>query len=318
MKFCIISYDYFGFDKHILTELQKRNLSATHIDMSKFHFSYSCKFQKFYNFFLKLFVKKNIKQIELKKYIFKQLVPLGKLDVILVIRPDLINRATHLEIKKHTSEYVCFLYDSCLRFDIKNLKKGIFERIYSYDLNDVEKFGFIHLTNYIYLQKVKIKKSFKNKVFLIMSVDDRLIVLNLIMKKLSTLGVVCKCIVVSPQRPQSIHPNIEYSKENKTQAEVQDLMNESEIFLDLSRNNHNGLSFRVFEALAFQRKLITTNQSIKKYPFYNPDNILIIDEKQINFRPEFFNTPYTVIPKNLYNNYTLHHWIETVFDLQKT
>jgi hypothetical protein len=151
-----------------------------------------------------------------------------------------------------------------------------------------------------------------------MSVDDRLIVLNLIMKKLSTLGVVCKCIVVSPQRPQSIHPNIEYSKENKTQAEVQDLMNESEIFLDLSRNNHNGLSFRVFEALAFQRKLITTNQSIKKYPFYNPDNILIIDEKQINFRPEFFNTPYTVIPKNLYNNYTLHHWIETVFDLQKT
>lgn len=316
MKFCIISYDYFGYDKHILLELQKRNITANHIDISKFHFSYDSKFQKIRNFFLKLFLRKNIKQIELKKYIFNQLLPLGKQDIILVIRPDLLYRDTHLEIKKHTSEYICYLYDSCIRFNIKNLTKGIFERIYSFDMEDVKKFGFLALTNFIFLKKKEIKKSFKNTVFLIMSLDERLAVLNLIVEKLSYLGIDSKYIVVSPKPPESLHPNIEYLKENKNPVEVQDIMNESEIFLDIIRKNHNGLSFRIFEALAMQRKIITTNQTIKNYAFYNPTNILVIDEKHINLIPEFFNTPYEPIPESVYNKYTLSHWVEVVFDLK--
>jgi hypothetical protein len=315
MRFCIISYDYFGYDKHILLELQKRNINATHIDISKFHFSYSSKFQKIRNFFLKLFLKKNIKQIELKKFIFNQLLPLGKQDIILVIRPDLIYRDTHLEIKKHTSEYVCYLYDSCTRFNIKNLTKGIFERIYSFDIEDVEKFGFIALTNFIFLKKKEIKKSFKNPVFLIMSLDERLTVLNLVVEKLSSLGIDSKCIVVSPKQPESLHPSIEYLKENKNSIEVQDLMNESEIFIDLIRKNHNGLSFRIFEALAMQRKIITTNQSIKNYDFYNPNNILIIDENNIKINKSFFETSYQPLKDEIYYKYTIQNWVKTMFKL---
>ncbi len=65
-----------------------------------------------------------------------------------------------------------------------------------------------------------------------------------------------------------------------------------------------------------QRKIITTNQSIKNYDFYKPNNILIIDEKHITFKPEFFNTPYEPIPESVYNKYTLSIWVNVVFDLK--
>ncbi|CAH0336294.1 hypothetical protein FVB9288_01980 [Flavobacterium sp. CECT 9288] len=315
MRYCIISYDYFGYDKHIVIELQKRNLNVTHIDISKFHFSYSSKFQKINNFFTKLFFKKNVKQIELKKFIFNQLLPLGKQDIILVIRPDLISRETHLEIKKQTSEYVCYLYDSCTRFNIKNLTKGVFERIYSFDKDDVEKFGFMTLTNYIFLEKKEIRKSFKFPVFIIMSVDERLTVLNLLVEKLYSLGIDSKCIVISPKNPESLHPSIQHLRENINPIEVQNLMNESEIFIDLIRKNHNGLSFRIFEALAFQRKTITTNQSIKNYDFYNPNNILIITENDIKINKSFFETSYQPIKDEIFHKYSIQNWVNTIFKL---
>ncbi|WP_228731997.1 MULTISPECIES: hypothetical protein [Pseudomonas] len=51
-----------------------------------------------------------------------------------------------------------------------------------------------------------------------------------------------------------------------------------------------GLSFRFFEAMTSRKKVITTNKSVVDYDFYNPANILVIDEK-----------------------YTLQGWVKTVF-----
>lgn len=65
-----------------------------------------------------------------------------------------------------------------------------------------------------------------------------------------------------------------------------------------------------------QNKLITTNPNIIHYDFYNPKNILIIDETNINFDTTFFTSPYEPIPENIYINYNLENWIETVFDLK--
>jgi hypothetical protein len=317
MKFCIISYDYFGYDKNILLELQRRNIDATHIDLNNFHFSYASKFHKIKNFFQKLFFKKNIKQIELKKFIFNQLLPLGQLDIVLVIRPDLINRETHLAIKKQTTEYVCYLYDSCIRFNIKNLTAGVFNKIYSFDADDVAKFGFEALSNFIYLEKKPIKNSFKNSVFLIISLDERINILNLLVEKISLLGIASKCIVVGTKKPDNLNPNIEFLITRKCPIEIQKMMDESEFFLDLIRKNHNGLSFRIFEALAMQRKLITTNHTIRDYPFYNPNNILILDENCSNLTLTFFNSKYEPLADHIYNQYTISNWVDIVFNLKK-
>ena len=47
--------------------------------------------------------------------------------------------------------------------------------------------------------------------------------------------------------------------------------------IDLKLESHNGLSFRFYESLYFQKKLITNNKDVVNYDFYNSNNILIVD-----------------------------------------
>lgn len=61
----------------------------------------------------------------------------------------------------------------------------------------------------------------------------------------------------------------------------------TKIILDLMREGQFGLSFRVFEAMALE-KIITDNEKIKNYDFYNPNNILVLNEDFSNYWFKFF------------------------------
>ncbi len=89
----------------------------------------------------------------------------------------------------------------------------------------------------------------------------------------------------------------------------------AKILLDLMREGQYGLSFRVFEAMALEKKIITDNESIKNYDFYNPNNILVLNEDISNINASFFEAPYEKVPQEIYNAYTLDHWVTKVFKL---
>jgi len=82
------------------------------------------------------------------------------------------------------------------------------------------------------------------------------------------------------------------------------------------RENQYGLSFRVFEAMALEKKIITDNEKIKNYDFYNPNNILVLNKDFSNITKEFFETPYQALPEEIYKKYTLEKWVERVFNLE--
>ena len=315
MKICIISYDYFGYDKYILTELQRRKIITKHIDLNQHNFFYRNKFQRAKNFIKKIFLNKNIKKIAINSFIINQLNDEGFQDMILVIRPDLIEKKTHLEIKKNTNKYICYLYDSCTRFNIDHLLSGIFDTIYSFDIEDVKKYEFKKITNFIFSEKQKIRNHFTNRIFLIISLDERINFLIKFVSIINNLGIENNIIVIGSEKPKTLNSNINFQNEKLSHSVVKKMMSESEYFLDIVRKNHNGLSFRIFEALAFQRKIITTNQNIKLYDFYNSDNILVIDENCNHIDPDFFLKPYTPIPDTVYEKYTIQRWVETVFEL---
>ena len=62
---------------------------------------------------------------------------------------------------------------------------------------------------------------------------------------------------------------------------VEKLILKSKIIVEIQRNDQIGLSFRIFEALGYRKKLVTTNTDVVNYDFYNPQNILVIDENNI-------------------------------------
>lgn len=319
MRVCLISFDFFNFDQNIILELKRRNIEADHIDISKFKYQYTSIFDRISNFFNKLILKKNKKTFEMEKDVLKRLQNLGHYDVILVIRPDCFTRQTHLEIKKHANKYISYIYDSCTRFPIDHLLNGIFDEIFSFDIEDSKKYDFTFITNYIYTNKKEIQynNETNNNVFIIISIDERFPFLNNIANYLSKEEIPFKFILIGKRKPKNINVKITYSKKHIFIDDLKDDLENSKIFLDLIRKDHNGLSFRIFESLSMQRKIITTNKSISQYDFYNSNNILILDENNLDIKipSDFLTTPYQPLSPETYHKYTIENWVKTVFRL---
>ncbi|WHF53043.1 hypothetical protein QGN23_07170 [Chryseobacterium gotjawalense] len=88
---------------------------------------------------------------------------------------------------------------------------------------------------------------------------------------------------------------------------------ESNVILDVNHPSQSGLTLRVFEAIGAGKKLITTNQEVIKYSFYNPVNIFIIDRKNIVLNEGFFMNDYQEISMDLYERASLTGWLNCLF-----
>ena len=317
MKICLISFDYWGFDQHIIDALQKQGIEASHINLNDFTYSYPNLISRVSNGLSKVILDKNIKIIKKQNFVLDKLEKLGHQDIILTIRPDLLDRKTHEIIKTKTNRYIAYLYDSTKRFPVSHLSKGIFDEIFSFDRDESNYFNFKRISNYIYLPKkeIDLNATYKNSVFMVISKDSRLKTLDAISRKLDDLNIDYKFIVKSNKDLGNINPKIEWTKNDIGSEEMQNMIEESKIMMDISRSASTGLSFRVFESLAYQKKLITTNEAVKRYAFFDPNNILVIDPKKVEIPKKFFETPYNPVDKDIYYKYTIENWVKTVFGL---
>ena len=97
------------------------------------------------------------------------------------------------------------------------------------------------------------------------------------------------------------------------EKETYELMKSSNIIVDVPMANQNGLTIRTFEALGFNRKLITTNKNIVNYDFYNPTNIYVYEgEGNFDFESDFFKKPYEKLPAEIKEKYSLSSFISTL------
>jgi len=78
-------------------------------------------------------------------------------------------------------------------------------------------------------------------------------------------------------------------------GEIIELYKKSKAVLDINHPFQTGLTMRTFEALGAGRKLITTNAQVMDYPFFDPENILVIDRNNIVLNSAFFQTNFKAI-----------------------
>lgn len=317
MKVTLISFDYFDFDKNIIDTLHQKGIEAQHIDISKFRYRYKSGFEKIKNFFSKAFFGVNVKRVKMEEYVLSRLESLGPQDQILVIRPDRISRKTHEKIKGYTQKYIAYLYDSTNRFPVDHLLKGLYDTIYTFDLDDANKYGFRFISNYIYIDKKPLvaASELPTDIFMIASIDERLPLWNKVSAYCREKGIQTDFICVGKREPAELDAGIVYSKNNLFLEAIENRMHQSKAFLDLIRTEQNGLSFRIFEAMAYQRKIITSNTSVTRYPFYNPNNILVLNESTISDIKAFMERPFEPLTEEMYHHYTVSNWVDTVFEL---
>lgn len=323
MKICIISFDFWNYDEYIAATLRNKGIEAHHINIGAYkHKNFTAKIT---NTFSKVFLQKNIKNEKRQEFILEELKKLGPQDQILIINPELIEEKFHIEIKKFTSRYIAYLYDSLARCPAETILH-LFDTIYSFDSEDVSKYGFTKINNYNYLEKAKEEKKPEFDLVYLASYDERLKTLYKITDRLEKLALSYQYVIVGKK---SWKKNIlklvsfkgeniskQYQKRRINQKNIPQFYMKGKVLLDLVRENQRGLSFRIFEAMALGKKIISNNESLKNYDFYKPENILILNKDLTNLNTMFFETLYEPLPEEIYRKYTLENWVDTVFELK--
>ena len=321
MKICVISFDFWGYDAHIVETLKEKGIEANHIKIGAV--SYKNFGERLTNFFSKVFLDKNLKYQKRQKFVIEQLDKLGHQDQILVLNADTFDHSTLEYMKKCTDRFITFLYDNLDRCPVQD-KLHFFDKIYSFDDKDIEKHGFERLTNYNYLPFLSQEKQNPSEDALYITSYDkkRIKQLDILSQKFEELRLKFDLYVIGKKswKNQLMKPfsknKIVFTRKRINHENLPEFYKRTKVILDLMRKNQYGLSFRVFEAMALEKKIITDNEKIKNYDFYNPNNILVLNKDFSNITKEFFETPYQSLPEEIYKKYTLEKWVERVFNLE--
>lgn len=115
--------------------------------------------------------------------------------------------------------------------------------------------------------------------------------------------------------------NFDYSKISFSSLSHQEIVNiykNTKVILDINHIGQNGLTMRTFETLGAGRKLITTNPKVKKYPFYDSNNIYIIERGKIKFQKDFFGSNFKQIDPAIRKSMSLNGWVQEMFGLSSS
>ena len=92
------------------------------------------------------------------------------------------------------------------------------------------------------------------------------------------------------------------------------VMKKSRAILDINHPKQSGLTIRTIESIGLGAKIITTNEKIRTYDFYDENNVLVINRKNPIIHESFFETEYRDLDKSIYNKYSIDGWIDEVFE----
>lgn len=321
-KILYISPKFFSYENNIKRELE--NLGAM-VDFFDDRPANDFITKVFIRFKFKSLIRKKIDEYYENIYSF---ISDRNYDFIFVISPETLDYDKLLKIKENQSSAKCFLYmwDS---FENKNSFNTIklFDKIYSFDSRDCEKYKLNFLPLF-YCNEYKInllQKIYKYDLsFIATAHSDR----YKVSKKIESLIKNSKFSVYNYFYLSSkiiylirklFIPKYNYGKLSEfsftslSQKKIIEIFKDSKVILDINHPQQFGLTMRSIECIGAEKKLVTTNQNIKNYDFYNHNNILIIDRENINIDINFFEKEYESLSSKLYEKYSLNSWLKNIF-----
>lgn len=243
----------------------------------------------------------------------------GRIDYALMIRADFYPVDIVKKIKRKVDKLIGYQWDGLDRFSPIFKLIPLFDRFFVFDPYDLSHPNVLPATNFYFEEKCHQRNEEDIDVYYIANFVRARI------KRIRSLGMFLKSIESdSVIRLVSKNPKVV----EKYQSEAYDLgsdyisyednlayVRRSRILIDFLHNVHHGLSFRVFEALGSQKKLITDNKEVAKYDFYTPENIYIIEDDKYEGLAEFIRTPYKPIADDIREKYAFENWIRYVLDM---
>lgn len=268
-------------------------------------------------------------------YYFKKIEELKdrQYDYILAIRGEYttVGALTRLRKAFPTAKLILYMWDGLHKQNTKNIEQKwkYYDKVYTFDRIDYEmnktQLNFLPLYYYEeYLPKHSNNPNatdFKYDVsFIGTGHADRVKIVKEVMQQCKTDGKKIFDYIFIP------HPIVFWVSKIKNRGfkgvSIHDVKFEmmpfeklystyadSRCVVDVENPEQHGLTMRSIETIGLKRKVITTNQDIVNYDFYNPNNILVIDRNHPVVDMKFFDKPYEMLPKEIYEKYSLKSWI---------
>ena len=253
-------------------------------------------------------------------------------DYVLVIKGDKIPDFFYKAIrKKYKCPFILYQWDSIKRVDNFDNTKKYFDRILTFDRLDSIKYGYEFRPLFykdIFLSNDENQK--ENDLFFSGYLhSDRYEIVKNILKSYKNIRFKYHLFSHWPhffneqfnrfKKSKPFYNKNLISFKSISELQNKELMSKSKAVLDIHHPEQSGLTIRTIESLAMGNKIITTNEDIKNYEFYNTKNILIINRDNIQIPLDFFeeneeNKNFTNEDKK---SYSLEQWVLDVFEVKR-
>ena len=252
-------------------------------------------------------------------------------DYLFVNRGEIVPAFFLEELKKTQPkcQFVFYTWDSFTNHSHPITILKYFDRKFTFDSDDSVKYKvnfrpLFFLDGYKYIKNSSPLQSKYNLLFLGTAHSDRYKISSTLVDYCSQNGFTSFCYYFMHGRLVYLYKKIfdhsfkefDYKKlsfKSLTTQQILELYKDSDVILDINHPGQKGLTMRTLESIGAGKKMITTNSEIKKYSFYNPNNILVIERENIQFSKSFFETNYEDISKEAYNRMSIEGWINCLF-----
>jgi len=330
-KVFLFAPDWVDFASCLEKNLRFCGFSVTTLNRVVPPFRYRNFRQQFWNFIRKTFFKdhsykKNLQEEHILRHQFRNPGVDQYYDYALIVRADLLSIKELKFIKAVSSKMISFHFDGMDRYPEIFDRIEYFDRFFVFDIGDTYKYPLLNLTpitNFYFDYPVPTYR-FKNQIkpdnydfyYLGTYHKGRIEEILRLQQFLSDHDLSHQIELVFPKPDfNKITPELADRAICMTEMiSFEDYLSRtqrSRIMLDFVLQEHGGLSFRMFESIYYEKKLITTNKYVVNYDFYHPDNIFILDGNYEDLI-YFLNKPYQKLPLSIRKKYGFTNWIRNI------
>lgn len=211
--------------------------------------------------------------------------------------------------KKSNCKIIHWYWNSIEKDFDPNLIKNDYSQIWSFDEADCDLYG-INKINQYYFKTFKLPDyNIINDVYFVGGDKGRLRNLIELERVLNNAGLRTNFHITKTE--ESSDDQYKFEREISYEEVLKGIA-KSKVILDYNQECQNGLTLRPLESIFHSKKLITNNYNIKKYDFYNKNNIFILGEDDLETINQFVNSPYVDIDSKIIEKYDFGNWIKEI------
>lgn len=208
-----------------------------------------------------------------------------------------------------------FFWNRVNPYNKKHLNFSDHDGIFSTDPGDCKRYGLRY--NHIFYPREFFSPYMppkQNRLFFLGADKGRVPYIASLKQILEKSGLLCDIRIFSPNADSDYRRSFKdiLTDQRLSYREYLSLLTACNILLDINQAGQSALTMRVMESVYLSKKLITNNQDIISYDFYNPCNIFVLPEEGLPAADkirDFLQLPFCPLPDSVLENYSFEHWL---------